>query len=88
MRWEESRRKRYTHCSGVEKSHRLTIIESSKGETDMAKKIYLSAAAHATDNKTKCPVACSENTHCNQYMDKLETRLREVGFAVSVATRH
>ena len=48
----------------------------------MAKKIYLSAAAHATDNKTKCPVACSENTHCNLYMDKLETRLREVGFAV------
>ena len=48
----------------------------------MAKKIYLSAAAHATDNKTKCPVACSENTHCNRYMDKLETRLREVGFEV------
>ena len=48
----------------------------------MAKKIYLSAAAHATDNKTKCPVACSENTHCNQYMDNLEKRLLEVGFAV------
>ena len=48
----------------------------------MAKKIYLSAAAHATDNRTQCPVQCSENTHCNQYMDKLETRLREVGFEV------
>ena len=48
----------------------------------MAKKIYLSAAAHATDNRTQCPVQCSENTHCNQYMDKLETRLREVGFEI------
>lgn len=48
----------------------------------MAKKIYLSAAAHATDNRTQCPVQCSENTHCNQYMDKLETRLRDVGFEV------
>ncbi len=45
-------------------------------------KIYLSAAAHATDNRTQCPVACSENTHCNQYMDKLEERLRELGFEV------
>ena len=45
-------------------------------------KIYLSAAAHATDNRTLCPVACSENTHCNQYMDKLEERLRELGFEV------
>ena len=45
-------------------------------------KIYLSAAAHATDNRTQCPVQCSENTHCNQYMDKLEPRLREVGFEV------
>ena len=45
-------------------------------------KIYLSAAAHATDNRTQCPVACSENTHCSQYMDMLEERLRELGFEV------
>lgn len=48
----------------------------------MSKKIYLSAAAHAIDNKTKCPISCSENTHCNEYMDVVETRLREVGFEV------
>lgn len=49
-------------------------------------KIYLSAAAHATDNRTQCPSTgseiCSENTHCNQYMDRLETRLLELGFEV------
>lgn len=45
-------------------------------------KIYLSAAAHATDNKTKCPVACSENTHCNAYMDLLEQRLTALGCEV------
>ena len=43
-------------------------------------KIYLSAAAHATDNATKCPCKCSENTHCNAYMDVLEKRLKELGF--------
>ncbi len=49
----------------------------------MAKsKIYLSAAAHATDNATKCPCKCSENTHCNAYMDILEKRLKELGFEV------
>lgn len=45
-------------------------------------KIYLSPAAHATDNRTKCPGTCSENTHCNEYMDELEPRLRELGFEV------
>ena len=48
----------------------------------MAKKIYLSAAAHATDNPTKCPTKCGENVHCNQYMDIVEKRLKEVGFEV------
>ncbi len=49
----------------------------------MAKpKIYLSPAAHATDNKTACPNDCSENTHCNAYMDVLETRLKALGFDV------
>lgn len=45
-------------------------------------KIYLSPAAHATDNKTKCPVACGENVHNNQYMDIVESRLKELGFEV------
>ena len=35
-------------------------------------KIYLSPAAHGTDNRTQCPGSCSENTHCNQYADVLE----------------
>ncbi len=48
----------------------------------MAKKIYLSAAAHATDNPTKCPQKCGENTHCNQYMDIVERRLKAIGFEV------
>ncbi len=48
----------------------------------MAKKIYLSAAAHATDNKTKCPQACGENIHCNQYMGIVERRLKALGFEV------
>ena len=45
-------------------------------------KIYLSPAAHGTDNRTQCPGSCSENTHCNQYADVLEQRLCEVGFEV------
>lgn len=48
----------------------------------MAKKIYLSAAAHATDNPTKCPIKCGENIHCNAYMDIVEKRLKEIGFEV------
>lgn len=48
----------------------------------MSKKIYLSPAAHATDNKTKCPMSCGENIHCNQYIDIVEKRLKEVGFEV------
>lgn len=46
------------------------------------KKIYLSAAAHATDNPTKCKDKCGENIHCNDYMDIVEKRLRELGFDV------
>ena len=45
-------------------------------------KVYLSPAAHATDNKTKCPITCGENVHCNQYMDIVESRLKELGFEV------
>lgn len=45
-------------------------------------KIYLSAAAHATDNPTKCPIVCGENIHCNAYMDIVEKRLRELGFEI------
>lgn len=48
----------------------------------MAKKIYLSAAAHVSDNKTKCPQACGENVHCNAYMDVVERRLKALGFDV------
>lgn len=48
----------------------------------MTKKIYLSAAAHASDNKTKCAGACGENLHCNQYMDKVEAGLKRCGLAV------
>ena len=49
----------------------------------MAKKIpliYLSPAAHATDNPTKCPQKCGENVHCNAYMDIVERRLKALGF--------
>lgn len=45
-------------------------------------KIYLSAAAHATDNPTKCLSACGENIHCNAYMDIVERRLKALGFEV------
>ena len=49
----------------------------------MAKpKIYLSPAAHATDNATKCPSKCGENVHCNQYMDIVQRRLKALGFSV------
>lgn len=45
-------------------------------------KIYLSAAAHAIDNHTKCPMPCGENVHCNAYMDLVETRLKALGVDV------
>ena len=48
----------------------------------MAKKVYLSAAAHSIDNPTKCPIKCGENLHCNAYMDIVEKRLKELGFDV------
>lgn len=49
----------------------------------MAKKIYLSAAAHQNDNPTKCPGGkCGENIHCNAYMDIVEKRLKALGFSV------
>ncbi len=48
----------------------------------MAKKLYLSAAAHATDNPTKCPVSCGENIHCKAYMDLVEARMKDHGVLV------
>lgn len=48
----------------------------------MAKKLYLSAAAHQHDNPTECPVKCGENVHCKAYMDLLETRMKELGVEV------
>ena len=45
-------------------------------------KVYLSAAAHAIDNPTKCPNACGENIHCIAYMDIVEKRLKALGFEV------
>lgn len=48
----------------------------------MAKKVYLSAAAHGADNPTKCPNKCGENVHCNEYMDIVERRLKYLGFEV------
>lgn len=48
----------------------------------MAKKLYLSAAAHEYDNQTKCPGKCGENVHCNAYMDIVEVRMKELGVDV------
>jgi len=48
----------------------------------MVKKLYLSAAAHAADNPTKCPHPCGENLHCKAYMDIVERRMKEHGVAV------
>ena len=50
--------------------------------SNVAGKIYLSPAAHTTDNPTKCKVKCGENVHCNEYMDIVEKRLKEHGFDV------
>lgn len=48
----------------------------------MAKKLYLSAAAHEHDNPTKCPVKCGENVHCIKYMDIVEKRMKAHGVDV------
>ena len=48
----------------------------------MAKKLYLSAAAHEHDNPTKCPSKCGENVHCKAYMDIVEKRMKEHGVEV------
>lgn len=48
----------------------------------MAKKLYISAAAHEHDNPTKCPSKCGENVHCKQYMDIVEKRMKELGVEV------
>ena len=48
----------------------------------MAKKLYLSAAAHQYDNPTECPVRCGENVHCKTYMDLVEQRMKALGVEV------
>lgn len=48
-------------------------------------KLYISPAGHAVDNRTKCPQACSENTHCRAFGDKFAARMRELGADVKVA---
>lgn len=48
----------------------------------MAKKLYLSAAAHQYDNPTECPDECGENVHCKAYMDLVEARMRALGVEV------
>ena len=48
----------------------------------MAKKLYLSAAAHQYDNPTKCPDKCGENVHCKAYMDLVEARMTALGVEV------
>lgn len=48
----------------------------------MAKKLYLSAAAHQHDNPTQCPVTCGENIHCKAYMDMVEARMLALGVEV------
>lgn len=48
----------------------------------MAKKLYLSAAAHQHDNPTKCPDKCGENVHCKEYMDIVERRMTDHGVDV------
>lgn len=52
------------------------------GVKKMAIKIYLSPSAHEYDNRTQCHQPCSENTHCNEYMDIVERRLKDCGFEV------
>lgn len=48
----------------------------------MAKKLYLSAAAHQHDNPTQCPDQCGENVHCKAYMDLVETRMKALGVEI------
>ncbi len=48
----------------------------------MAKKLYLSAAAHQHDNPTQCPDPCGENVHCKAYMDLVEARMKALGVEV------
>lgn len=53
----------------------------------MAKKLYLSAAAHQYDNPTKCPHACGENIHCKAYIDLVEERMKALGVEVKCGYR-
>ena len=53
----------------------------------MAKKpkLYTAPAAHGTDNKTKCPGTCSENTHCRRYMEQVNKRMKALGADTKLA---
>lgn len=53
----------------------------------MAKKIYLSPAAHGHDNPCSYSKSCGENVHCNLYMDELEPILKACGFDVKRAPK-
>lgn len=48
-------------------------------------KLYIAPAAHGTDNKTKCPGTCSENTHCRAYMELVAKRMKALGADVKLA---
>ena len=45
-------------------------------------KIYLSPAAHGTDNPCSYSADCGENIHCNAYIDELEPYLAAAGFDI------
>lgn len=48
----------------------------------MSTKIYLSPAAHEHDNACAQGGGCTENRHCNAYMDELEAYLKACGFEI------
>lgn len=53
----------------------------------MAKKIYLSPAAHGHDNPCSFSKTCGENIHCNLYADELQKILAACGFEVRRAPK-
>lgn len=50
-------------------------------------KIYLSPAAHGTDNPCSFSKSCGENKHCNAYMDELEKYLKACGIEYKRASK-
>lgn len=53
-----------------------------------AMKIYLSPALHQFDNPCSYDSSCSENKHCNVYMDYVEKFLKGFGFSVRRGNRN